>query len=277
MSGTLFIVSTPIGNLGDITERAREVLSRVQVVAAEDTRTSGRLLDQLGLRASLVSYHDHNEAARSEQLLKRLLAGDDVALVSDAGTPLVSDPGYRLVRSCHESAVPVVPVPGASALLAALVVAGQPTDRFLFEGFLPAKGKARREAVARVVSQPLTSVLYESPRRLESLVQAMRELAGGDRQVVLCRELTKRFETVIAGSLDALAERLAADSDQLRGEMVLVLSPAPDSGPADEDMERLARLLLSELPVSRAARVLAQWSGQPRNGLYQMLEALQPE
>jgi 16S rRNA (cytidine1402-2'-O)-methyltransferase len=274
MAGTLFIVSTPIGNLADFTERAREVLAQVDVVAAEDTRTTGRLLDSAGVRARLLSYHDHNEESRTVQLLERLLDGDNVALVSDAGTPLISDPGYRLVKACHEAQVPVVPVPGASALLAALVVAGLPTDRFLFAGFLPAKGKAREQALEQLAAEPVTTVVYESPRRLVSLVEGLCQQCGGERQVVLCRELTKRFETVISGSLADLAARLAADSDQLRGEMVLVLSPAPAARTADADLVPLARLLLAELPVSRAARVLAQWTGRPRAEMYRMLEAL---
>lgn len=274
MAGSLFIVSTPIGSLDDFTARARQVLADVDVVAAEDTRTTGKLFESAGIRARLVSYHDHNEEQRTAQLLERLQGGDSVALVSDAGTPLVSDPGYRLVKACHQAGVRVIPVPGASALLAALVVAGLPTDRFLFAGFLAAKGKAREQALEDIARQPVTSVLYESPRRLVSLVEGLRKYCGDQRQVVLCRELTKRFETIITGSLEALAARIDADSDQLRGEMVLVLAPAPVQDRAEEEIAALAKLLLEELPVSRAARVLAQWSGRPRNEMYRLLEAL---
>ncbi|MCK0537942.1 16S rRNA (cytidine(1402)-2'-O)-methyltransferase [Alcanivorax quisquiliarum] len=274
MAGTLFVVSTPIGNLEDMTQRALRVLSEVDVVAAEDTRRSGVMLDALGIKARLVSCHDHNEDERSGQLVAQILQGQSVALISDAGTPLVSDPGYRLVRACQQAGIEVVPVPGASAVLAALAVAGLPTDRFLFEGFLPSKGGAREEALSKVLAHSTTTVLFEAPHRLLSLLGSMEAAGAGEREITLCRELTKRFETVIRSTVSALRERVAEDADQQKGEVVLVLAGATPGQARDAELEPLARLLLAELPVSRAARVLASVSGRKRQAVYDWLEQL---
>ena len=274
MSGVLHIVSTPVGNLDDITRRALAVLAEVDAVAAEDTRHTGRLLDELGIRQSLISYHDHNEQERTPQLLERLLRGDNLALVSDAGTPLVSDPGYRLVRACHQVGIRVVPIPGASALLAALVVAGLPTDRFAFEGFLPSKGSGRHAALRRISVSAVTSVIYEAPHRILTLLDELKEVVESGREVVLCRELTKHFETVLPGSVVEIRDKVAADSNQQRGEIVLLVAPAPSQVVDDAELARLARLLLAELPASRAAKVLAAWSGRKKNELYSWLESL---
>ena len=270
----LHIVSTPVGNLDDITRRALAVLAEVDAVAAEDTRHTGRLLDELGIRQSLISYHDHNEQERTPQLLERLQRGDNLALVSDAGTPLVSDPGYRLVRACHQVGIRVVPIPGASALLAALVVAGLPTDRFAFEGFLPSKGSGRHAALRRISESAVTSVIYEAPHRILTLLDELKELVESGREVVLCRELTKHFETVLPGSVVEIRDKVAADSNQQRGEIVLLVAPAPSQVVDDAELARLARLLLAELPASRAAKVLAAWSGRKKNELYSWLESL---
>ncbi|MEE4249855.1 MAG: 16S rRNA (cytidine(1402)-2'-O)-methyltransferase [Alcanivoracaceae bacterium] len=274
MSGMLHIVSTPVGNLDDITRRALAVLAEVDAVAAEDTRHTGRLLDELGIRQSLISYHDHNEQERTPQLIERLLRGDNLALVSDAGTPLVSDPGYRLVRACHQAGIRVVPVPGASALLAALVVAGLPTDRFIFEGFLPSKGSGRNAALRRISESAVTSVVYEAPHRILTLLDELTESLEAGREVVLCRELTKHFETVLPGSVADIRDKVAADSNQQRGEIVLLVAPASERTVDDAELARLARLLLAELPASRAAKVLAAWSGKKKNELYGWLETL---
>ncbi|MDF1781571.1 MAG: 16S rRNA (cytidine(1402)-2'-O)-methyltransferase [Alcanivoracaceae bacterium] len=270
--GTLYIVSTPIGNLDDITARAVKVLGDVSVIAAEDTRHSSRLLDQLGLQKFLLSYHDHNEQGRGADLLRRLQSGESVALISDAGTPLVSDPGYRLVKSAQEAGIKVVPIPGASAMLAALVVSGLPSDRFSFEGFAPAKGAAREQFLQRVGAASCTSILYEAPHRILSLLESCQQLFEANREVVLCRELTKRFETVLRGTPTQLLDVVRNDSDQQRGEMVLLVSPAPAQVVDDLQLEKLGRLLIQELPVSRAAKVLAAWSGGKRADIYQLLE-----
>ncbi len=273
MSGSLFVVSTPIGNVGDITRRAIETLGRVAWVAAEDTRRTGLLLHELGLKARLVSCHDHNERERTSSLLARLLDGEDVALVSDAGTPLISDPGYGLVRACQDAGVPVIPVPGASAVMAALSVAGLPTDRFIFEGFLPHRGASRDAALSRIARLDATAILFEAPHRILALLEALCVVAGEQREAVLCRELTKTWETVIRGTLADLRDRVAADGNQQRGEIVLVLSGA-EFAPDDASLRHLGLLLLEELPPSRAARILAAWSGESRQKLYALLQDL---
>jgi 16S rRNA (cytidine1402-2'-O)-methyltransferase len=272
---TLFIVSTPIGNLADISARAVEVLGQVSAIAAEDTRHSRRLLEHLGLSTPLISYHDHNEQSRTPALLQRLQQGEDLALISDAGTPLVSDPGYRLVRAARQAGVRVSPVPGASALLAALAVAGLPSDQFHFQGFAPPKGRERQKALQEAVARKVTTVLYEAPHRMLNLLDELAALAGGEREVALCRELTKRFETVLAGTLSSVSEAVQADANQLKGEMVLVLAGQADTDVDDEQLATLARLLLAELPVSRVARVLAAFSGRRRQAIYGWLEQLQ--
>lgn len=274
MSGALYVVSTPIGNLEDVTERARKVLSEVDWIAAEDTRHSGQFVRQLGVDTRLISCHDHNEAERTPELVARLSAGESGALISDAGTPLVSDPGYRLVRACQEADVAVVPVPGASALLAALAVAGQPSDRFLFEGFLPAKGAARERAIERLAGLDVTAIIYEAPHRVLSLLEALAPKVTPDRELTLCRELTKRFETVRRAPVALILEWVRGDTNQQRGELVLVLSPAVRGDRLSQSDQALARALLEELPVSRAARILAAHTGLKRQALYAYLETL---
>ncbi|MCH8544360.1 MAG: 16S rRNA (cytidine(1402)-2'-O)-methyltransferase [Alcanivorax sp.] len=274
MTGTLYIVSTPIGHLGDITRRALQVLGEVDVIAAEDTRRSGQLLDALDIRARLVSCHDHNEAERSPKLVAQLAAGQSVALISDAGTPLVSDPGYRLVRACQDAGITVVPIPGASAVLAALAVAGLPTDRFVFEGFLPSKGGPRLQALQRILANSATSVLFEAPHRVLALLESLVAAGAAEREIALCRELTKKFETVRRASVAELLAWVAADSDQQRGEIVLVLAGADDTARDNAELLPLAKALLEELPASRAARVLAAVTPRKRQELYAWLETL---
>jgi 16S rRNA (cytidine1402-2'-O)-methyltransferase len=272
--GSLYVVSTPIGNLDDISSRARTVLDDVDAVVVEDTRRAGQLLQHLGIRAPFVAYHDHNERERTPALVARLEAGEELALISDAGTPLISDPGYRLVRAAHQAGVSVVPIPGPSAVLAALAAAGLPTDEFHFQGFLPSRGSARDESIRTLASRRCTSVVYEAPHRLPALLQALETAAGPEREAVLARELTKRFETLIAGTVAEIHSRVAGERDQRRGEMVLVLAGAGATEDSDEALEPLARELLRELPASRAARVLAAWSGRRRRELYRWLQDL---
>ena len=274
MSGTLFIVSTPIGHLDDITRRAIDVLAAVDWIAAEDTRHSQRMLDQLGIRSRMISCHDHNESQRSDELVARLQGGEQGALISDAGTPLISDPGYRLVRACQEAQVSVVPIPGASALLAALAAAGQPSDRFLFEGFVPAKGAPRQQAIARLAALSVTSIIYEAPHRVLSFLETLKELVEKDREITLCRELTKQFETIRRGPVGEICDWVASDSNQRRGELVLVLSPVAQSSSWTDKDEALAKSLLTELPVSRVAKIMAAHTGLKRQELYALLEAM---
>jgi len=274
MSGTLYIVSTPIGNLDDISRRAIAVLGEVDWVAAEDTRHSQRMLEQLGIRCRLISCHDHNESARSEELVARMQSGEQGALISDAGTPLVSDPGYRLVRACHQAGVRVVPIPGASALLAALAAAGQPSDRFLFEGFVPAKGAPRQQAIERLAKLSVTSIIYEAPHRVLSFLEALKPLVEKDREISLCRELTKQFETIRLGTVTDICDWVASDRNQQRGELVLVLSPAAQTADWSDQDQALAKSLLAELPVSRVAKIMAAHTGLKRQAVYALLEAM---
>lgn len=268
------MVATPLGNLADITQRALEVLRHVDLVAAEDTRHSGRLLTHFGIRASLRSLHEHNEADRVAELIERLSAGATIALISDAGTPLISDPGYRLVREAHRAGVRVVPVPGACSPIAALSVSGLPTDRFCFEGFLSARSGPRRKQLEALRGEPRTLVLLESSHRIEACVQDLAAIFGSERRAVIARELTKAFETVKALPLGELLAWLHADPDQRRGEFVLVIQGAPASVADSDQQDRVLGLLLQELPVKKAAALAASILGVPRNALYKRALAL---
>lgn len=274
MNSVLYVVSTPIGNLDDISRRAVAVLEEVDWVAAEDTRHSQRLLDQLGLRKRMISCHDHNENQRSAELVQRMQNGEKGALISDAGTPLVSDPGYRLVRDCQDAGIQVVPVPGASALLAALAAAGQPSDRFVFEGFIPSKGAPRQQAIERLAASEITSIIYEAPHRVLSFLASLREVVSPEREITLCRELTKQFETIRRGPVAELSDWVASDSNQQRGELVLILSPCEQAAGWSDRDQALAKLLLAELPASRAAKILAAHTGMKRQEVYALLEAM---
>jgi len=269
--GKLWIVATPIGNLDDLSPRARDVLRAVALVAAEDTRHSAPLLAHAGSRARTFALHEHNEREQAERVVERLLGGDDVALVSDAGTPLVSDPGYRLVRAAREAGCEVSPVPGPCAAIAALSVAGLASDRFVFEGFLPAKAAARRERLAELVAEPRTLLFYESSHRIVEALADFVAVFGGARPSVLARELTKLFETVIAAPLADVQARVLADANQQRGEFVLVVAGA-EGAAADAILaegRRVFTLLREELPPARAAKLAAAITGAPRKALYE--------
>ena len=265
----LFVVATPIGNLGDLSPRALETLKTVAAICAEDTRHTRQLLAHFGVDKPLIALHEHNEGDAAAPLVARLLAGESLALVSDAGTPLVSDPGFRLVRAAREAGVAVSPIPGASALIAALSVAGLPSDRFIFEGFLTAKGKARRERLAELASEPRTLIFYESSHRIEEALDDAAAAFGGDRRAVIARELTKLFETVLDGSLAELAQRVRADPNQRKGEFVLLVQGAGEDADAKvAEGRRLYAKLSAHLPPSTAAKLAAELSGAPRKALY---------
>jgi len=264
----LYLVATPIGNLGDITLRALDVLKRADLVACEDTRVTGKLLAHFGIRARLQRYDDHSGEDERAALLGRLRAGASVALVSDAGTPLVSDPGYKLLRAAAEAGVAVVPVPGASAVLAALQVSALPPDRFLFAGFLPPKSAARKKAIAALAAVPATLVFYETGPRLAAALADLAETLG-PRPAAVARELTKLFETVLDGRLPQLVELLRADPNQQRGEFVLMIEGAPeDSDAALREGQRIFTVLREHLPASKAAKLAAELSGASRKALY---------
>lgn len=267
---TLYVVATPIGHLDDLSTRARQVLAEVDAILCEDTRQSAVLLRHAGIARPLVAVHEHNEDARAAALVERLRAGQALALVSDAGTPLVSDPGYRLVAAVRAAGFAVSPIPGPCALIAALSVAGLPTDRFAFEGFLPAKAGERRARLQAVAADPRTLAWYEAPHRIVATLEAAVAELGGQRRAVIGRELTKRFETVLAGSLAELLARVRSDPDQQRGEFVLIVAGAEDADAAARLAQgrRLYALLATELPPARAARIAAAHTGVRKRDLY---------
>ncbi len=272
-TGTLFVVATPIGNLADLSSRAREVLAQVDLIAAEDTRHTGRLLSHFGIETPQLALHEHNEEDVVTPLIERLRAGTSVALVSDAGTPLVSDPGFRLVRAAHRAGIPVSPLPGPSALLAALSVAGLPTDRFCFEGFLPARAKARRDRLESLAAEPRTMIFYASVHRIRDALADCVQAFGASRPACIGRELTKRYEQVAAAPLGELSALLEDGRIPEKGEFVLVVggsdAPAQTAGELSED--RLLAALASALPASKAAAVAAAVTGKPRAHLYRRL------
>lgn len=268
-AGTLYVVATPIGNLADLTPRARDVLGAVDAICAEDTRHTRQLLSAFGMERPLVALHDHNEGEMAGRLVARLKAGETLALVSDAGTPLVSDPGYRLVREVRAAGCTVSPLPGACAAIAALSVAGIPSDRFCFEGFLPAKASGRRERLAALLRETRTLVFYESSHRIEESLADFVAVFGADREATLARELTKLFETVLGDTLGTLLARVRADDNQRKGEFVLVVRGCEDDADAALiEGQRLYAKLVDYLKPSQAAKLAAELSGAPRKALY---------
>ncbi|MGM0429988.1 MAG: 16S rRNA (cytidine(1402)-2'-O)-methyltransferase [Pseudomonadota bacterium] len=271
--GILYIVPTPIGNLSDITERAIKTLADVAAIAAEDTRHTRKLMQHYGIQNDVFALHEHNETQRADAVIERLQQGDSLALVSDAGTPLINDPGYVLVQRCRQHGLKVVALPGACAVTVALSAAGLPTDRFAFEGFLPSKPQQRRAKLEALRTEPRTIVVYESPHRILHTLADMDAVLGQDRQLVLARELTKQFETYLNGSAAELLQILTDDSNQQRGEMVLLISPLQqqteaNAGPG-EAAKRTLLLLLEELPLKKAAAVTAKIHDERKNVLYQ--------
>lgn len=267
-SPCLYIVPTPIGNLSDITLRAIEVLKSVDCIAAEDTRHSGVLLQHLDVKAPMMALHDHNEQQRASVLIERIQQGQSIALISDAGTPLISDPGYHLVKQCRDAGVKVVPLPGPCAAITALSAAGLPTDRFVFEGFLPAKEKGKEDRLQALIEESRTMVFYESPRRVIDTLTTMLNVFG-DRQIVTARELTKTFETIHALPLSEMIEWLQEDDNRTRGEFVLMVAGKTE---VEEELSaeatRTLLLLMKELPLKKAAALTAEIYGLKKNALY---------
>jgi 16S rRNA (cytidine1402-2'-O)-methyltransferase len=279
--GTLYVVATPIGNLGDWSPRAREVLASVDLIASEDTRHSRKLLQHFGIATPLTAMHAHNEQQRVGDLLERLLGGQSVALISDAGTPLVSDPGFPLVRAALRAGVRVSPVPGPSAAMAALSVSGLPSDRFVFEGFLPAKGAARKARLAELADETRTLIFFEAPHRLLGALRDMAAVLGGGREATLAREITKTFETVRLDTLEALVDWVAGDEDQQRGECVILVrgaAPVAAGETAGIGQEALLRSLLAHgVPVKGAAAIAADLLGGSKKTYYQACLDLQKQ
>ncbi|WGE46564.1 16S rRNA (cytidine(1402)-2'-O)-methyltransferase [Actinobacillus equuli] len=270
-NGTLYIVATPIGNLGDITQRALDTFAQVDLIAAEDTRHSGLLLSHYGIKKPFFALHDHNEQQKAAILVEKLQQGLNIALISDAGTPLISDPGFHLVRHCRQAGVKVVPLPGACAAITALCASGIASDRFCFEGFLPAKTKSRCDKLAEVADEPRTLIFYESTHRILDTLEDMQKMLGADRYVVMAREITKTWETIYGDTLTNLIAWLNEDSNRIKGEIVLVVEGKPEQ--ADEEFStqavKLLGLLCQELPLKKAAAIVAETFGYKKNALYQ--------
>ncbi len=270
LAGKLFVVATPIGNLGDLSPRAREVLASVSLIAAEDTRHTRQLLQSFGIDTALTSLHEHNEAEKSSALIARIERGESLALVSDAGTPLISDPGFDLIAAARASGIEVIAIPGPCAAIAAISIAGLPTDRFTFEGFLPAKSAARRAQLETLATESRTLMFYEAPHRVRDTLEDMAAIFGADRRASVSRELTKRFETTYTGSLFELIEIAQRDENMSRGEIVIVVAGAApvQHESVTLDAQQLLRALLQELPAAQAAKVAAKITGVKRSELY---------
>ena len=270
--GTLFVVATPIGNLEDLSPRARQILREVELVASEDTRRTGRLLSHFGIRTGQVALHEHNEATASKRIIEALSEGRSVALVSDAGTPLISDPGYRLLRAAHDAGKTVCPVPGPSALIAALSVAGLATDRFCFEGFLSAKSSGRRAQLAALKNEQRTLVFYEAVHRIAATITDMRDILGATRDAFIGRELSKMHEQCVLAPLESLVQKLADSTIPAKGEFVIVVAGAPESAELlSLDTDTLLQRLAPLMPPRKAAEIVAEASGQRRNAVYQRI------
>lgn len=269
--GSLYVVATPIGNLADLSPRAREVLGSVDCIAAEDTRHSARLMQHCSIQTPMLALHEHNERELAPRLVADLLEGRSIALISDAGTPLISDPGFRLVRLARQNGVRVVPIPGPSAMICALSVSGLPTDRFVFDGFLPAKRLARRNRLEQLCGETRTLVFFESSHRILDCLQDCLEVFGAQRRAVVARELTKQFEVVHGDTLGGLTQWVSGDPNQQRGEIVLLVQgrPAAEGHEVTPEAERLLLILLEELPVKKAAKVAARMTSVNKRALYE--------
>ena len=260
-NGTLYIVATPIGNLSDITAHAIDCLKSVAIIACEDTRTSGKLLNHFNIPTKTWAYHDHNAEVQTPKLIEILQSGQSIALISDAGTPLISDPGFRLVRACHQAGIKVSPVVGASAAIAALSVAGLPSDKFYFYGFLPAKTAGRQSELTKIKDLTATLIFYEAPHRIVECIDDMITVLGDNRQVTFCREITKTFETIYPSTLGELKQFVASDANQQKGEMVLVVAGANDSVNDEGKHDALLKRLLQDLSVKKAAQLASDITG----------------
>lgn len=267
-NGTLYIVATPIGNLSDITAHAIDCLKNVDIIACEDTRTSSKLFQHFNIHNHSIAYHDHNADSQTAKLIEWLQSGKNIALISDAGTPLISDPGFKLVKSCHNNGIKVSPVAGACAATMALSVAGLPSDKFYFYGFLPAKTTGRQNELAKLKDMTATLIFYEAPHRIVDCVHDMIKLLGGEREVTFCREMSKTFETIYHGTLSDLSNFIQSDNHQQKGEMVLVLAGANKADDDETKHDDLLKRLLQDLSVKKAAQLASDITGMKKNALY---------
>ncbi|AUI67209.1 MULTISPECIES: 16S rRNA (cytidine(1402)-2'-O)-methyltransferase [Glaesserella] len=271
-TGTLYIVATPIGNLSDITQRALTILETVDLIAAEDTRHSGILLSHYGIKKPFFALHDHNEQQKAAILVEKLQQGQNIALISDAGTPLISDPGFHLVRHCRQAGIHIVPIPGACAAITALCSSGIASDRFCFEGFLPAKSKARCDKLTALSDEPRTLIFYESTHRILECLSDMQSIFGEDRYLVMARELTKTWETIHGDSIANLISWLSEDNNRIKGEIVLIVEGKSEQSSNNEISPQALKLLArlsEELPLKKASAIVADTFGYKKNELYQ--------
>jgi 16S rRNA (cytidine1402-2'-O)-methyltransferase len=271
LSGSLYIVATPIGNLGDISERAIEVLKQADLIAAEDTRHSKTLLDRFGIKTKVKAYHEHNEEQLTSKLIQQIVDGESIALISDAGTPLINDPGYKLVTAAHDHGIKVVPIPGPSAIITALSACGLPTNKFIFEGYLPAKKEARKKCLKELVSESRTLIFYEAPHRIRESIQDMHDVFGSERRVTIARELTKQYEQIVRDNLSVINEKLVSEEIKHKGEFAVIVEGAQEISITDKEVLRINQILSEKLAPKEAAGLTAKISGKKKNEVYQMV------
>jgi len=270
LSGLLYIVATPIGNLSDISERAIDVLKQVNLIAAEDTRHSKTLLERFAIKTKVTAYHEHNEDKVTQQLIQQIQKGESVALISDAGTPLINDPGYNLVVSAHDNKIQVVPIPGPSAIITALSASGLPTNKFIYEGYLPAKNIARETRLKELKNESRTLVFYEAPHRIVESLKAMQEIIGGERRITIARELTKQFEQIMRAPLNEINEKLETEEIKQKGEFVVIVEGAKEIAISDEEVLRINQILSEKLSPKDATGLTAKITGKKKNDVYKL-------
>ena len=270
MEAALYIVATPIGNLGDISERAIEILKQVNLIAAEDTRHSKTLLERFGIKTKVTAYHEHNEEKVTQQLIEQIQKGESIALISDAGTPLINGPGYKLVVAAHDNKIQVVPIPGPSAIITALSASGLPTNKFIYEGYLPAKNKARKTRLKELKNESRTIVFYEAPHRIIESLKIMQEILGEKRRVTIARELTKQFEQIVRDQLSGINKKLANEKIKQKGEFVVVVEGAKEMTVSDEEVLRINQILAEKMSPKEAAGITAKITDRKKNEVYKL-------
>ncbi len=270
MSGLLYIVATPIGNLSDISVRAVEVLKQVGLIAAEDTRHSKTLLERFGIKTRVTAYHEHNEEKVTQQLIQQIQKGESIALISDAGTPLINDPGYNLVVSAHDNKIQIVPIPGPSAIITALSASGLPTNKFIYEGYLPAKNKARETRLKELKNESRTLVFYEAPHRIVESLKIMQEIFGEQRRVTIGRELTKQFEQIVRDQLSVINKKIENEEIKQKGEFVVVVEGAKEMAVSDKETLRINQIIAEKMSPKEAASLTAKITGKKKNEVYKL-------